>query len=214
MADKKQVNRLHMGVRQESRGREDIGRMKLSYVSAVGLLLAGAVGAWALDAPRTLHHARSAESHLTEPHRAASHHTAAHVAAKAAPVSRQARLTPRGQARASARRVAVTARRHHSYERFTASSFAKGDITAGDVTAGEDPVVRQAAIDAMGDMNGTAVVIDPSNGRILAMMPHFERLPLNNLWPWQPLAWKKLKASPGLKIFQNAREWCEQSRMS
>jgi cell division protein FtsI/penicillin-binding protein 2 len=31
-------------------------------------------------------------------------------------------------------------------------------------------VVRQAAIDAMGDMNGTAVVIDPSNGRILAMV--------------------------------------------
>jgi cell division protein FtsI/penicillin-binding protein 2 len=38
------------------------------------------------------------------------------------------------------------------------------------VTAGEDPVVRQAAIDALGDMNGTAVVIDPSNGRILAMV--------------------------------------------
>jgi len=31
-------------------------------------------------------------------------------------------------------------------------------------------VVRQAAIDALGDMNGTAVVIDPSNGRILAMV--------------------------------------------
>ncbi len=40
----------------------------------------------------------------------------------------------------------------------------------GDVTAGEDPIVRQAAIDALGDMNGTAVVIDPSNGRILAMV--------------------------------------------
>ena len=31
-------------------------------------------------------------------------------------------------------------------------------------------MVRQAAIEAMGDMNGTAVVIDPSNGRILAMV--------------------------------------------
>ena len=40
----------------------------------------------------------------------------------------------------------------------------------GDITAGEDPVVRQAALDALGDMNGTAVVIDPSNGRILAMV--------------------------------------------
>ena len=38
------------------------------------------------------------------------------------------------------------------------------------ITAGEDPIVRQAAIDALGDMNGTAVVIDPSNGRILAMV--------------------------------------------
>ena len=59
---------------------------------------------------------------------------------------------------------------HHYYERFTASSFAAGDLTAGDVTTGEDPVVRQAAINALGDMNGTVVAIDPSNGRILAMV--------------------------------------------
>ena len=60
--------------------------------------------------------------------------------------------------------------RHRYYERFTASSFASGDIFADDITAGENPIVRQAAIDALGDMNGTAVVIDPSNGRILAMV--------------------------------------------
>ena len=66
--------------------------------------------------------------------------------------------------------MAIVKGRHHSYERFTASSFAQGNIGEGDITAGEDPVVRQAAIDAMGDMNGTAVVIDPSNGRILAMV--------------------------------------------
>lgn len=59
---------------------------------------------------------------------------------------------------------------HRYYERFTASSFADGDLTMGDVTAGEDPVVRRAAIDALGDMNGTVVAIDPSNGRILAMV--------------------------------------------
>jgi penicillin-binding protein 2 len=60
--------------------------------------------------------------------------------------------------------------RHRYYERFTADSFATTDLTAGDVTAGEDPVVRQAAIDALGNMNGTVVAIDPSNGRILAMV--------------------------------------------
>jgi penicillin-binding protein 2 len=70
---------------------------------------------------------------------------------------------------AHVRRVAVY-RRHRYYERFTASSFLQGAVGAGDITAGEDPVVRQAAIDALGDMNGTAVVIDPSNGRILAMV--------------------------------------------
>ena len=59
---------------------------------------------------------------------------------------------------------------HRYYERFTASSFADSDVTLGDVTAGEDPVVRQAAINALGDMNGTVVAIDPSNGRILAMV--------------------------------------------
>jgi len=60
--------------------------------------------------------------------------------------------------------------RHRSYEHFSASSFTNSDITQGDVTTGEDPVVRQAAIDALGNMVGTAVAIDPSNGRILAMV--------------------------------------------
>ena len=49
------------------------------------------------------------------------------------------------------------------------SSFAD-DITDGDVTAGEDPVVRQAAIDALGNMNGTVVAIEPTSGRVLAMV--------------------------------------------
>jgi len=58
---------------------------------------------------------------------------------------------------------------HRYVERFTANSFAD-NVTAGDVTAGEDPVVRAAAIEALGNMNGTALAIDPSSGRILAMV--------------------------------------------
>jgi len=184
--------------------------MRLSCVCAFGLALiasgAGATGAAALDAPRSLHRNRTAEPRLTESHRATGHRDTAHVAKsasratsrhaesrsaatrgaaahagtahaatartspKAEPVRQTARLTARGRARAGVRRVAITSLRHHSYERFTASSFANGNIGQGDLTAGEDPVVRQAAIDALGDMNGTAVVIDPSNGRILAMV--------------------------------------------
>jgi penicillin-binding protein 2 len=61
---------------------------------------------------------------------------------------------------------------HHRsryYERFSTSSFAT-DVTEGDLTAGEDPIVRQAAIDALGNMNGTVVAIEPTSGRVLAMV--------------------------------------------
>jgi beta-lactamase class D len=76
----------------------------------------------------------------------------------------------RGRMRGGARAMlAVRRTRHTPYERFTASSFAD-NLTLGDVTAGEDPVVREAAVEALGNMNGTALAIDPSSGRILAMV--------------------------------------------
>ncbi|MGA7340518.1 MAG: penicillin-binding transpeptidase domain-containing protein [Terracidiphilus sp.] len=149
---------------------------------AIGLALAGSsMGAAALDAPQKLHHSRSTEPRLSETHRAASH-AAARPASKSAVAhgasthtSRVHTATTHVAAHAAATRMGAHLRRaslarHHYYERFTASSFVTGEIGAGDVTAGEDPVVRQAAIDALGDMNGSAVVIDPSNGRILAMV--------------------------------------------
>lgn len=61
------------------------------------------------------------------------------------------------------------ARRHRYYERFYTSSFSD-DVTDGDVTGGEDPTVRAAAVDALGNMNGTVVAIEPTSGRILAMV--------------------------------------------
>jgi penicillin-binding protein 2 len=60
-------------------------------------------------------------------------------------------------------------RRHRYYERFYMSSYAE-DIGTGDITGGEDPVVRRAALDALGNMNGTVVAIEPTSGRILAMV--------------------------------------------
>ena len=44
------------------------------------------------------------------------------------------------------------------------------DSFDSDVTAGEDPVVRQAALDALGNMNGTVLAIEPTSGRVLAMV--------------------------------------------
>jgi len=63
----------------------------------------------------------------------------------------------------------VAGRRHRYYERFYANSFAS-DQVEGDITAGEDPIVRAAAIEALGSMNGTIVAMDPDSGRILAMV--------------------------------------------
>jgi penicillin-binding protein 2 len=69
---------------------------------------------------------------------------------------------------ATVTRVSATTHRRYR-ERFYMSSFAEG-ITSGDVTTGEDSVVRQAAIDALGNMNGTVVAIEPTSGRVLAMV--------------------------------------------
>ncbi|HYM12739.1 MAG TPA: penicillin-binding transpeptidase domain-containing protein, partial [Bryobacterales bacterium] len=45
-----------------------------------------------------------------------------------------------------------------------------GDSTAGDMVDGEDLTVRQAAVDALGPLNGSVVVVDPNTGRILSMV--------------------------------------------
>jgi penicillin-binding protein 2 len=44
------------------------------------------------------------------------------------------------------------------------------DSTAADNPDGEDLVVRKAAADALGQFNGSIVVVDPTNGRILSMV--------------------------------------------
>lgn len=125
-----------------------------------GTLALAATGASGADAPQQKNQPLRHHSHRTHHATAAarSHSTAA-VAHKRA-----------GAAHGQVRSATYTHRRHHYYERFTASSFVNYDQTAGDVTAGEDPIVRAAAMDALGDMNGTAVVINPANGRILAMV--------------------------------------------
>ena len=71
--------------------------------------------------------------------------------------------------RAAVHPVLAVSRPRRLYERFTSSSFAD-NLSLGDVSGGEDPVVRAAAVEALGNMNGTALAIDPSTGRILAMV--------------------------------------------
>ncbi|HTK94036.1 MAG TPA: penicillin-binding transpeptidase domain-containing protein [Terriglobales bacterium] len=73
-------------------------------------------------------------------------------------------------AKRHSRRTVRASRRHRRYrERFYTSSYVD-DVTAGDLATGEDPIVRAAAVDALGNMNGTVVAIDPTSGRVLAMV--------------------------------------------
>ncbi len=65
-----------------------------------------------------------------------------------------------------------------------------------------------------GSPQGIAGLTSP-DGRHLAMMPHPERTFLKWQWGWMPPAWRRdLEASPWLRLFQNAREWCERSETS
>jgi penicillin-binding protein 2 len=126
--------------------------MKSSYLSLSRLSLLSGIVALPLGATTTVKHVHHNPAH------AATHATSATVTTHSA-----------HHKSATLHRASVTYHRH-SYERFTGNSFADGDVTAGDVITGEDPVVRAAAIAALGDMNGTVVAIDPNNGRILAMV--------------------------------------------
>ena len=153
-------------------------RFSHAFILSAALVVVQAVGgsssADALNVRHTLHHGAP---HLAEPHAAAHHSAGNHSVARSgryaagtgrAVAGRRAGRT--GRAGRAALRSASLHGRHRFYERFTADSFATNDIFSGDVTTGEDPVVRQAAIDALDGMNGTAVVINPANGRILAMV--------------------------------------------
>jgi membrane carboxypeptidase/penicillin-binding protein len=122
------------------------------------------------DTTSTTHHAtHHARSHVQESASTQQHITHMQHSRRSAAHLTTVSLTTR-TTRGRVRRASLTVHRHRSYERFTGSSFTDVDLTNGDVIGGEDPVVRQAAMDALGNMNGTVVAIDPSNGRILAMV--------------------------------------------
>jgi beta-lactamase class D len=140
------------------------------------LVLVGAVSL-AASAETTTRAKPHAAAHRTAKSSAARHRSVARnkttsarsksTAAKRVPVA--AHVAAKSSAGKARLRRASVPRRRRYVERFYTSSFAD-DLTAGDVTAGEDPVVRAAAIEALGNMNGTALAIDPDTGRILAMV--------------------------------------------
>ena len=59
-----------------------------------------------------------------------------------------------------------------------------------------------------GSTHGIAAVCS-LNGRHLAMMPHPERCFVKWQWPWMPQKWADIEAGPWLRLFQNARAFCD-----
>ena len=135
-----------------------------------------------LDVPHPLHRphaastARAGQPHITDTHRTAAHSAAGKSATGktatgkvGAPAAHAAAKLPQPAAKAHVQAANLAVHHRRPSERFTASSVLN-DPGAGDITAGEDPTVRAALLDALGNVNGTAVVINPANGRILAMV--------------------------------------------
>src|SRR6195256_295774 len=67
-----------------------------------------------------------------------------------------------------AARPAHAAIRHRAISRYGVPTFA--DSSKDDVTEYDDPVVRKAAVEALGRYNGSVVAIDPTSGRLLSVV--------------------------------------------
>jgi phosphoribosylformylglycinamidine synthase len=70
-------------------------------------------------------------------------------------------------------------------------------------------VTEEYPFNPNGSPMGVAALCSP-DGRHLAMMPHPERVFTKWQWPWTPNDWKNLKAGPWLRMFQNARLFCDE----
>ena len=82
----------------------------------------------------------------------------------------------------------------------------------------EGEVTERYPFNPNGSPYGITALCSP-DGRHLTIMPHPERAFLTWQWGWMPEEWRAgannhspLQASPWLRMFQNARKWCVESR--
>jgi penicillin-binding protein 2 len=149
------------------------GQMKICGAVLFGLVFCAGAGASGTTTTGTtttgkIKHHSSGTAHVST--KLAARSSVSHTSGKSA-TARQTVTTTKVVAHGSGHgaRPTLAVRRTRYHEHFSASSYAD-NLTLGDVVEGEDPVVRAAAIEALGNMNGTAIAIDPSTGRILAMV--------------------------------------------
>ncbi|HVB99899.1 MAG TPA: penicillin-binding transpeptidase domain-containing protein [Candidatus Dormibacteraeota bacterium] len=80
------------------------------------------------------------------------------------------RVVRHARVRVAARRTVIRRRYVRHYVRPARYYPARLNPTAGDFTAFDDPVVRRAAVAALGPYYGSVVALDPNNGRILSIV--------------------------------------------
>src|SRR5277367_4920844 len=146
--------------------------VKMSGAILFGLVFcagAGASGTTTTTGKMKRHSAGTAHVASKLASRSGASHTNAKRAATKTGTTTHHVATTKVVAHSNGARPTLAVRRTRYHEHFSASSYAD-NLTLGDVVEGEDPMVRAAAIEALGNMNGTAIAIDPSTGRILAMV--------------------------------------------
>jgi penicillin-binding protein 2 len=133
---------------------QSIAALALVFLSTVPLLAVS---------PATRKRARSSSSsQVTERFAAAKA-----VALKPEPAP-GVRLAPAARKAAAPRQATAKAAPKIATGPWRVPNYA--DSTAGDVATGDDPIVRQAAVDALGKLNGSVVVSDAETGRVLTIV--------------------------------------------
>lgn len=92
---------------------------------------------------------------------------------KAAPAKKAAAAKQTTASKSATAKAPTTAKKPSTAAKKTVNRYSTptyADPTEGDQIDGEDLVVRRAAVDALGGLNGTVVVVDPNTGRILTIV--------------------------------------------
>lgn len=96
------------------------------------------------------------------------------TAKRASPAKKRVTTARKATTKSKAKKTTAAVSRSRSrrararYSPWVTPTYA--DSTVGDVTEGDDPVVRRAAVEGLGRLNGSVVVADPNTGRILSMV--------------------------------------------
>ena len=87
-------------------------------------------------------------------------------------ISSLAAPLPAANGATTARKVSAksSARRHLAPSRYRGYASTYADSVSADDPSYDDPVVRRAAVEALGRYNGSVVAVDPNTGRILSIV--------------------------------------------